>query len=160
MITIFTGAGASKPFGYPVTTEFFAGHGANLQRRPTYTKVKEFLNKEIVDVEDALRLLYPYVDLLDTPTGKMLESELNKHWFKDIPEFVKTSNDCCFDHYGRSPNEKKVREAYFPILEYCRWTDQGVALFTTNYDPVTDTLMEIAESQGVPSHDGFNRLGR
>jgi hypothetical protein len=160
VITLFTGAGASKALGYPITTEFFSvGMGKTLQRNNVYQQVHGFLKKNVVDVEDALRLLYPYVDLMSTPTGQLLSPHVASTWIGEIPDFVKTTNELCFDHYGRIPAEEDVKKYYLPVLEYCSWADQKVSLFTTNYDPVTDVLIELAEAREIPSHDGFNRFG-
>lgn len=160
MITLFTGAGASKALGFPVTSEFFTvEEGKRLQGRDVYKHVKTFLKKDVVDVEDALRLLYPFVDLYGSPTGKMLQPHITDLWIAQIPSFVKTTNELCFDHYGRVPDEPDVKRCYLPLLEYCEWGGQKVSLFTTNYDPVTDILMEMAEAQEIPCHDGFNRFG-
>lgn len=160
MITLFTGAGASKALGFPTTSEFFSvDSGKSLQGEAVYKSVRAFLKKELVDVEDALRLLYPYVDLIETPTGKLIDPYISNLWIERIPQFVKLTNELCFDHYGRIPSEREVSSCYIPLLDYCNWSSQRVSLFTTNYDPVTDVLMEAAEAQGVPSHDGFNRFG-
>jgi len=160
MITVFTGAGASKALRFPTTSEFFTtGKGAALQNEEVYKLVRKFLKKDIVDVEDVLRLLYPYLDLSNTQTGQLLAPHLANLWIAQIPNFVKRTNELCFDHYGTTPSESEVKRCYLPLLNFCKWADQKVALFTTNYDPVSDVLMEIAEAQEIPCHDGFNRFG-
>lgn len=160
MITVFTGAGASKPLGYPTTAEFFAsGTAKDLCASPVYRAVAKHLKKNDLDVEDILRLLYPIAALHSTPTGDLIFRHLGGNWVGDIPGFVTNTNNACFDHYGRLPTESDVRSIYTPLLKFADWTNQRVSLFTTNYDPVTDVLMEIADAAGLPCHDGFNRLG-
>lgn len=160
MITIFTGAGASRALNYPTTAEFFgSGEGVSLCTDDVYKNVAHHLKKKQLDVEDVLRLLFPFAGLLPTATGEFIFRHLKGHWIATIPEFVKKANNVCFDHYGRLPEESDVRAAYLPLLQFCEWTNQRISLFTTNYDPVTDVLMEIADTEGVPCHDGFNRLG-
>jgi hypothetical protein len=160
MITIFTGAGASRSLEYPTTSEFFtSGTGADLMGDPVYKQTARHLQKQQLDVEDVLRLLYPFADLYSTPTGKFIFPHIRNRWIEQIPEFVAKTNKACFDHYGRLPQEQDVKRLYLPALDRCGWKQERVTLFTTNYDPVTDVLMEIAESSGIPSHDGFNRFG-
>ena len=160
MITIFTGAGASKALGYPTTAEFFTlGTGLRLKEDHVYQRVQKFLMKDVLDVEDVLRLLYPIAELHDTPTGKFIFPHFRGQWYEGIPEFVTRTNAVCFDHYGREPKETDVSSAYVPLLNYCGWQNQKISLFTANYDPVTDVLMKIAVSNGITSHDGFDRFG-
>ena len=160
MITIFAGAGASKALGYPTTDEFFTvGTGRALQEDTVYKQVREYLEKPIPDVEDVLRLLYPFAALEDTPTGAFLRPHLRSNWVLRIPSFVRSTNKVCFDHYGRVPSEPDVKRVYLPLVDYCRWSAERVSIFTTNYDPVTDALLKMAELSGVPCYDGFNRFG-
>jgi len=160
MITVFTGAGASRALDYPTTAEFFTwGSGKALQDNEVYKKVSQHLRKTTLDVEDVLQLLTPFALLEPTPTGKFILPHLRGNWVGAVPAFVKNTNKVCFDHYGTPRNEQDVKRLYLPLLEFCRWDKEPVSVFTTNYDPVTDILMEIAESSGVPYHDGFNRLG-
>ena len=160
MITIFTGAGASRALDYPTTGEFFTTEpGQPLQNDPVYKETKKHLKKDVLDVEDVLRLLYPFAALGPTPTGQFLFPYFRNNWIHTIPEFVSRINKACFDHYGRLPQEQHVKNLYLPVLDWCGWKNERVTLFTTNYDPVTDVLMEIAESSGIANHDGFNRFG-
>lgn len=160
MITLFTGAGASKALKFPTTAEFFAKAGGQaLQKNVVYREVLHYLKKNILDVEDVLRLLAPLPSFEETPTGKLIRKVLDASWIAQVPDFVKSTNKLCFEHYAALPKEHEVKELYLPILELCNWKTDRVSLFTTNYDPVTDVLMEIAESLEAPCHDGFDRFG-
>jgi SIR2-like protein len=160
MITIFSGAGASKALNYPTTAEFFTlGKGSALREDPVYKNVSAHLKKQPIDVEDVLRLLSPFAILEKTPTGKFLLPYLSNNWIQTVPAFVRKTNEVCFDHYGRRPREQEVKKLYLPLLEFCRWGKERISIFTTNYDPVTDVLMEISEGSGIACHDGFNRFG-
>lgn len=104
-------------------------------------------------------MLNPYWLLSKSATGSFISSALLHNWVGKIPEFVLRTNELCFDHYGRSPAQLEVKHSYLPLLQLCNWDQKPVSLFTTNYDPVTDYLLEMAEDQEIPSHDGFNRFG-
>ncbi|HEY6873803.1 MAG TPA: SIR2 family protein [Geobacteraceae bacterium] len=160
MITIFTGAGASRALRYPTTGEFFTtGKGKQLQQDNVYQNALGYLQKNILDVEDILRLLYPFVALKGSPTGDFIYKHLSGHWLSNVPNFVTRTNSICFDHYGRVPTESEVKQLYMPVLDLCKWQKDSVSIFTTNYDPVTDVIMELAESNNIQSYDGFNRFG-
>lgn len=160
MITIFAGAGASKALDYPTTIEFFAsGSGESLRTDPVFEKVSTFFNKRSFDVEDVLRLLDPFAQLDATPTGNFIFPHLQNHWLKSVPSFVDKTNKVCFNHYGRRPSEELVQKTYIPLLKILHWETERVNFFTTNYDPVTDVLMEIAENSSILCSDGFNRFG-
>jgi len=161
MITVFTGAGASKALNYPTTEEFFTtGNGKALQRDTVYKQVSQHLQKTTLDVEDFLRLLSPFADLETTPTGTFILSSLKGNsWVQTIPTFVQQTKELCFEHYWRAPQEHDVRQLYLPLLEACHWKKERVNLFTTNYDPVTDFLMRVAKVLGIACYDGFDGLG-
>lgn len=160
MITIFTGAGASRALGYPTTAEFFeSGNTKSLKEDEIYRHLQKKLKKDILDVEDVLRLLDPFAIIQNTPTGDFILPPLGNHWIRRIPDYVNNINNMCFDHYGKNPSTKEVSEAYLPLLKLCQWKQTNVSLYTTNYDPVTDKLRQIADSNNIECEDGFDRHG-
>lgn len=161
MITIFTGAGASRALGYPTTAEFFSHEiGQRLQKSEVYIQAKQYFRKsEVIDVEDLLRLLQPFVSLTTTPTWEFIHPSLPNHWCRQIPSFVTDINRACFDLYGSRVSKDDVRQAYMPLLNLFDWKNRRINLFTTNYDPSTDTLLTLADENNVKNHDGFGRLG-
>jgi hypothetical protein len=161
--TIFTGAGASKPLDYSTTTEFFPSD--NAFPKPNYLNffnhIKEHLGVSgVVDVEKVLEVLQPAEENLKTLSGKFIAKKLTDNWGNLIPSFTEYIRGRCFDLYGFYPNEDKVNELYNPLLDIVRWKEQKISLFTVNYDPVTDAIMEIAEQMKIPSYDGFKPRGR
>jgi hypothetical protein len=67
-LVIFTGAGASKPLGYPVTKEFFAGES----EVPIYKWLKGMYNTEELDVEIALDTLNEVKEFSESDGGRFL----------------------------------------------------------------------------------------
>ena len=162
MITLFTGAGASRPFGYPTTPEFFSGKSAttlHLVKHKVYQNLKTHFAQGTLDVEDVLRTLQPFADLKDIPTGKFLFPHFQGRWYQEIPSFITLVNRACFELYGRTPARGEVDKVYRPVLDRLGWGAERVNLFTTNYDPVTDQLLRIADESGVNCTDGFTRFG-
>lgn len=166
MITIFTGAGASRPLGFPTTAEFFENDdGKALQKDPVYAQVRDYLNtsrkekKVLLDVEDVLKLVSPFADLAKTDTGKFLLQHLGGNWIAHIPDFEKDTKDACFKHYGKTLQREQVQKLYLPLLKSFSWHDERVSIFTTNYDRVTDELLDIAEAEEIACYDGFKGRG-
>jgi hypothetical protein len=161
MITVFTGAGASRALGYPTTKEFFAtGVGQALQKDDLYVKVARHLKtQETVDVEDLLRVLGPFAALASTDAGTFILPDLQRdHWVGRIPPYVAKVEEACFTHYGRIPETEDVKRLYEPLMDFCEDFGRRMCLFTTNYDPVTDELIRIAHSKGARAYDGFDSL--
>ncbi len=167
-ITILTGAGASKPFGFPTTNEFFASEaGKRLAGNLLFTEMKQHLKVNTLDVEVVLQLLDPIADFFSTDQGKFLfdgvmknwESRKN-NWVGSIQNSIKEIQNLCFQSYGDEDlDDDLVQELYLPLLEVCGWKSRILPIFTTNYDPVTDVIGEIAHRMEVNFCDGFTSLG-
>lgn len=160
-ITILTGAGASRALNYPTTIEFFDHFSDNEknQHKGILDKLRQQLGTSQLDVEDVLFILDPIENIAKTPSGQFLAGGITNGWLTLISNFSKACQNKCFSLYGRSPDEDKVEEYYIPLLEACDWVDKKISIYTTNYDPVTDTLMDIAEERLVESTDGFSKFG-
>jgi len=158
-IIVFTGAGASKPLGYPTTLEFFPKSGLDSAKQEVFNHLKKHLNTNIVDIEDALDILEKSDEFLNTSAGDFVARKLTDNWKINIKNFTSYCQERCFHLYGFIPEEKKVRELYLPLLTNLDWENNNISLFTTNYDPVTDIIMEIAEEMDTPAYDGFGMRG-
>ena len=142
-VVLLTGAGASKPLGYPTTIEFFSDtESIPTQFRDIYEGIRQELgSRSLVDVEDVLRVLQASEDFLRTEAGRFLGPRLHKNWGVLVPEFTRYTRDRCFGLYGKRPNRDLVRKLYMPLLDICGWKQHALDLFTANYDPVTDDLL-------------------
>lgn len=58
------------------------------------------------------------------------------------------------------PKARKSVKRTCRSLELCGWEQFSVDLFTTNYDPVTDHLIEAASALGLRAYDGFDRFAK
>ena len=158
-VTILTGAGASRPFDYPTTTEFFPEFS---ELPPGQQKVIGALRKqakEPLDVEDVLQLVQPTIDFLNTDPGRFFRRNIRTEWVKEVQAFGGYVKDRCFDLYGELPDSNAVISAYGPLLDLSGWREHAVSLFTTNYDPVSDVLLELGSNEGIPCFDGFGPTG-
>lgn len=159
-VVILIGAGASKALGYPTTVEFYQENllvNSNLSE--VYNKLKNFFRQNKLDVEDVLSLLDPINDFKETKSGEFLQT-FNKVYFEYIHSFIEYSQNRCFDLYGRKPDYKEFEKLYLPFLDACGWKVQKVELFTTNYDPVSDLIMDLADELKLKSFDGFNNRSK
>lgn len=153
---IFTGAGASRPLGYPTTIEFFNDPSflkGELQN--IYQEAKKFLSVKVLDVEDLLRLLEPVENFFITKHGKFMSKKIQSDWQLHIPNLIKEIREKCFDLYGKSPQITDVENLFLDFLNILNWDSTPVDFFTTNYDPVTDVISELADKQNISCYDGF-----
>lgn len=156
---IFTGAGASVDFGYPTTTQFFEGLHSGQTQYQLLSRIVSHLETDVSDVEDVLGLLQSILDFMQTRPGGFIFSQLDRGaWspYVDLAQFIKNR---CFELYGRLPMSAQVGVAFEPILVAAGWATQSVRFFTTNYDPVTDALMDWAAEHDLPAYDGFGTTG-
>lgn len=158
---ILTGAGASKALDYPTTTEFYDLNKFNDHEKTVYTNLLSFFKTKILDVEDVLSLLDPIVDFNQKRSGQFYKQYIaNDSKITNIINFVTYTQNRCFDLYGKTRDPKEIEKLYLPLLDACNWRKQRIELFTTNYDPTTDTLLDIADTLKLNSHDGFNNRNK
>lgn len=143
--------------GYPTTTEFFPDGDPALNAE-ILRLLAERLG-EPIDVERALAILDPIVEFRTTLPGQFLHHKRGSNWWEEIETFTLYAQERCFKLYGVIPELESVREVYGPLLSLLNPTSQAVSIYTANYDPVTDAIMEIAELDGVRCFDGFSRSG-
>lgn len=155
MIVLLTGAGASVPFGYPTTTQFFDGFTPSGRRKETFNYLRNFLRGEVFDVEIALEILDASREFMDSRAGQFLAQRFEPNWRDDVLDLCAALKSRCFEKYGADCGLDAVETVMGPLLEACAWRTQLVSLYTTNYDPIPDRVLEVAAKRGVRSYDGF-----
>ncbi len=166
-VVLFTGAGASRPLGFPTTAEFFDQKASGVPYKPANEKIfvemQKFLRIKILDVENALWLLDPLDSYIGSDSGRFFRQFMNginsEDWPGRFSAMAKQMKERCFDLYGRLPSLSEVENLYLPLLQALRWDEQNVQLYTTNYDLSTDKILMLGDREKVPSSDGFDRLG-
>lgn len=159
-LVVFTGAGASKPLGYPLTNEFFAGEGETA----IYRWLKGTHNTEQLDVEIALNTLKEVQRFSSSDAGRFLAYLANPYQlaplFQSVDEYIQRVEDMCFDKYGDTPDQNEVEKLYGPLLDrVLRVQERRVDFFTTNYDPVSDAVLVLMRTLQIPATEGFDKLG-
>ncbi len=84
-----------------------------------------------------------------------LSHYISEDYAQRIPELIQLIQHRCFEVYGQLADYQVAENTYIKLLNSLDWRSSLVSLFTTNYDPVTDSLMEYAENFSVPVYDGF-----
>ena len=168
---IFTGAGASRPLGFPTTTEFFGtpekGPAWTPNNPKAFQAIQNTLRSNPLDVEDALRLLEPSISYVETDSGKYLSKFLElrvggsfEQHFQELKLLHDQIIRRCFDLYAFRPSTKIIQKLYFPLLEILHWQKNVIEIFTTNYDRSTNILCEIAFDNDLQAYDGFDFFER
>lgn len=160
-ITILTGAGASKPLGYPMTTEFFPPASQfDKGQQEVWKHLTAYFAESVLDVEDVLSLVQPVETFLESRPGEFFGRAVGGPWKTQVRSFARYARERCFELYGALPDSKDVEKIYEPLLQLCRWESQGISLFTTNYDPVTDKILDLADLRNIRAYDGFKARGQ
>lgn len=163
---LLTGAGASVPFGFPTTTQFFEHGGKPWSISPPelFELVKKHLGtpSKPPDVEDVLGLLDPAADFFKGESGKFIAFVLSGRVSKpfvnlpsQVPAAAEEIKRRCHDLYGSEPERDEVAKLYEPLFELLEWKKHAVPWFTTNYDRTAQAMLRIAHDQGVSRADGF-----
>ena len=163
-IILFTGAGASAPFGYPTTNQFFSEELdetlSKRGRKKTLDEVHGILRKREPgtekDVEEVFLLVEPLVKLMGTPTGDLLARIQADRWCEALEALLQLLRRHCFTAYGKATDENAVETIYTRWLESFGWPNSKVSLFTTNYDRIPGYLRKITMQLGTRFYDGFN----
>lgn len=157
---IFTGAGASLPLNYPTTYQFFDSLKLDATKYEILEHAKHFFNKQTIDVEELLRLLEPIEAFFLSEHGKFIKHVMNQSWQVEISNFIIYIQKLCFKYYGIYPELEKVKSLYSPLFSTLNWKKQPIYFFTTNYDPTTDRIVELADEQNIECTDGFDNRSR
>lgn len=166
-IVVFTGAGASRPLGYPTTTEFFAKDlvsevAENPVQKDVLRKAASYLNLKAphVDVEAILQLLDPFERFFNEKSGQFMLKHLSPS--QDIKAVIPLLHNIrrrVFNIYSKPPDEAEVKNLYKPLFDLLDVKNNRILLFTTNYDPVPDVLIKHYNNEGITVWDGFNGFG-
>jgi SIR2-like domain len=156
-ILIFTGAGASKPLGFPTTFDFFANDAA-------YQPLLSFFPNGIADVETVLDLLNEIERFKVSDAGKFFEvvtkqAMHTRNAYTEHEILVNKIWSRCREVYSPLPTLEKVKSLFLPLFELIKAKEHTVDFFTTNYDPITDVVLELAEELHFSKTDGFDSLG-
>ena len=159
-VVLFTGAGASRPFDYPTTIEFYNAidHG-HIPMRDELLRHVNLLNKtnsDFLDVEDAFEFLENVIKIRNEPHGSFLskisESDLG---IPKITRFLEYSKELCLSKYSKPIHKNKVLDIYYPLLSKYQWEETPISLYTTNYDIIPDHLNDICNDNKLGFYDGF-----
>ena len=159
-VVLFTGAGASNPFGYPITTEFFN------QIDSKYSTIKSNLqssinsvfyggNNRVLDAEDVFQFLEVIEDFRNNPYGRFIHHGYNNEGIKQALEFYQYSKKLCFYKYSHDISVDTLKSIYLPLLNKCGWEDAPISLYTTNYDRVPNYLNAMCKEKDLNYYDGF-----
>ena len=163
-IVLFTGAGASVPFGYPTTTEFFNKEPTlkfNESEQTIFTTLKEELDaKGQGDLEVVLEHLDSNLNHFDSEHGKFFLKISNSEKQNVLMEQIRDKlRKKCFQVYGQTPDSNLVDKIFCDLIKDCLDLRDDIQLFTTNYDPITDVILEkFILDYGKEVYDGFNRV--
>ncbi|RJQ52855.1 MAG: hypothetical protein C4521_09410 [Actinobacteria bacterium] len=83
---LLLGAGASRPLGYPTTTEFFGSKNEwERDHQQVMDRLRAQTRLELLDVEQVLEIVEPAAAFLATPSGKFLAHKLTEKWAENDP---------------------------------------------------------------------------
>jgi NAD-dependent SIR2 family protein deacetylase len=183
VIVVIAGAGAStavSPTDYPTTKEFFAKLPDTITGNPLFGLILARLRQtdpdRIVDIEEALWSLGEILRVIHTVTdpttdvGFLLsENRLNGPLNSQIdlrgPLGVLTNvaqrgealqsqiNQLVYSLYRKLPDENNLADNWLQLLPALRSRTDRLEVFTTNYDRVIETAVQISQ---VPLQTGRN----
>ena len=136
---LFTGAGASKPLGYPTTVDFLD----MIPDSPIVKSAREFLKEKLgrYDVEHIVTLFETIDKFFDTDAGEFISKRLPADYQKsNFQKIYRDLKRLFLEVYSKLPDLKKLETAYMPLLEYLGYRENKIHWFTTNYDPTADYL--------------------
>ena len=136
---LFTGAGASKPLGYPTTVDFLD----MIPDSPIVKSAREFLKEKLgrYDVEHIVTLFETIDKFFGTDAGEFISKRLPVDYQKsNFQKIYRDLKRLFLEVYSKLPDLKKLEAAYMPLLEYLGYRENQIHWFTTNYDPTLDYL--------------------
>jgi SIR2-like domain len=178
MILVFAGAGASKAVSevYPTTKEFFEQLPDQIKNDTLFGLIKDWLlgrfgQDAVVDIEQflwALSELREFVSRVGdekTLEGWMLRGSRlvkplrlntdfsnlfgNAHKLLGLTDkLIGSINEGVYNCYSHEPSVEELRDNWFVLLEPLL-ASQRVELFTTNYDLVLETAVELLAEQST-----------
>ena len=157
-VVVFTGAGASKPLGFPTTYDFWTN-----DPNGTYNQIAPAFPTETADVETVLHLLNEIENFKKSPAGMLLEiltKQQNhaKNAYTEHEQLIAKIEARCRNVYSQAPTLLQVEQLFKPLFEAVSAKDRTIEFYTTNYDPVTDVIMELVKKMQLSKTDGFDEL--
>ena len=171
------GSASVDPEQYPTTVEFFERLPREITQDPLFTLVREFLRSQkkdgqLIDIEEVLwglDKLQEYFSLSRDPntiegwmmTGNRLGSlhatmqassnisagmfEIGKNQLAPLQNRI---NALAHEFYVEPPSKGKLQN-WISLLQGLEERDPVIEIFTTNYDPVLETVIEEANIENV-----------
>jgi hypothetical protein len=164
-VILFAGGGASAPLGYPTTTTFFGSPPINPGWDNEMWRLFSdlFVGEEgvlggdgVVDVERVLQFLDNSTTFFDGHAGAFVKKYAGAPWLPPLNHLRQLITGRYFSLYGKPAPLDDVTRIYMPLLDVLGFSNHPVSLFTTNFDPVPDSLMGLASASGLASYDGFD----
>ena len=171
--TLFLGAGASMPLGFPDTKEF----KASLEKSLTQGSDKNMLSmlhlSECDDIENVLTAIDALANLNSDKGFKLLQNIINATYvlmendpnskpksFDDIvamfSEYKKKIQRHIYKEYSWENRANDSLELYDNVFKILRSSDDGIHICTTNYDQVMEHYID-SDGNGLARVDGFVR---
>lgn len=175
MILVFVGAGGSaavNPEQYPTTVEFFNRLPDDIEQEPLFTQIREFLGtrqgrEQSIDIEEVLWNLDEIGDYFkascdtDTISGWMMATQAINQFVgsvRDLPRLLDGMNTLVhqidnmksrinalvYDFYARHPSGDELTD-WIRLLGGLAEHDSIIEIFTTNYDVVLESAIDLAE---------------
>jgi len=182
------GASKSVDAGkYPTTVEFMDGLPASIQSSQLFVGTQEFLAGDqgpeaVVDVEQMLWVLDElqgylaecakpsetlkwFIDRSVHWSGADLKSGFNKlqsqapRALTAVNQLTDALHRQVYEAYCDEPEEAELQGNWLSLLPRLAESDSRVELFTTNYDLVIESAIDILERSGYPARFETGRIG-
>lgn len=165
---------ATNPDLYPTTREYYEKLSGDVKNDEIFKSVENYLFKSkpqdnaIVDIEEILWALDDLI-LLSTQTvnqnnliGTILSNDkfvklaiqekplVVQNFFRNIShkagELVKKINVHVYDLYSKLPAQDNLEIGWIPLLDKLLQREERIEIFSTNYDQVIESAIEIISS--------------
>jgi len=175
-VALLVGAGGSTPFGLPTMARFIEHLTSRIKSelnicfRTDLSLLDRILKSQAPDTLDLEQVMEATYAL--TQLGDPIVAKLYPNLHPDSMHIVPTSTvaglasramtflqDEIFKVYGKTLEDRVIREVYNPVLDALR--NHGIrGVFTTNYDMVLDDLFYKLKALPVVNGFGEDGLGR
>lgn len=171
-LSLFLGAGASNPLGFPDTKRFKQKLEEELTSDDDKNMLAMLHRSGHEDIEEVLRAIESLLEQKDTPgydllrkTGSWIyastgenpntESQPLDEVMEDFSRYEKKIKDYVYDEYSwKNIPQENLNNLYDEIFNIMRQSDDGIHVFTTNYDQVMEKYIDD-ENNALSRVDGF-----
>ena len=168
-LTLFLGAGASKPLGFPDTKEFKTRLEELLKQRQKGNMFSMLQRSGHEDIENVLTDIDKLMNLSSDRGYKLLQNTVDITYKENSAspthdslddvlaiflDYKKSIHNHVYNEYswkGTSNDDLKLYDDVFQILQT---SDDGIHICTTNYDLVMEHYIDI-DGNGLARVDGF-----